>query len=259
MHLRTTDIADWLRDRVTEAGARGLVVGLSGSLDSATVAGLCRMAMPERVAGVILTCHGEPHDDADARLIAEHFGIPVLHLALDRVYDELATELTAAVAGLRGREPLRPSDDAAGPSVPPLADLTSRLRMGALYFVADSLDYLVAGAINRSDLTLGAFTRYGDAGADVLPIGDLMRTEVRALASVLGVPQSILDRPAEGRWGHPAGDAAMGIRYADLERYLTDGPEGVAPALGLRIERLVRQSERKRARPPTPLSGEVQS
>ena len=76
-------------------------------------------------------------------------------------------------------------------------------------------------------LTLGAFTRYGDAGADVLPIGDLMRTEVAALASDLGVPQSILDRPAEGRWGHPAGDAAMGIRYADLERYLMDGPEGV--------------------------------
>jgi NH3-dependent NAD+ synthetase len=83
-----------------------------------------------------------------------------------------------------------------------------------------------------------------------------MRSEVRALALDLGVPAPILESAAPPQPGHEGDSTEMGVRYADLERYLTEGPEGVAPALGLRIERLVRQSERRRSRPPTPLSDE---
>jgi NAD+ synthase len=102
-------------------------------------------------------------------------------------------------------------------------------------------------------LTIGYFTKHGDGGADLLPIGHLLKSEVRTLARELGMPQRILDRvPSAGLWLGQTDEAEMGFTYADLERYLTEGPDAVAPALALRIERLVRASDHKRATPPIP-------
>jgi NAD+ synthase len=127
------------------------------------------------------------------------------------------------------------------------------MRMVSLYYVANSLNYLVAGTGNRCELTIGYFTKYGDGGADVLPIGNLLKTEVRSLAHDLGIPDTVVDKPpSAGLWAGQTDEVEMGFTYAELERYLTEGPEGVPPALALRIERMVRQSEHKRVTPPMP-------
>jgi NAD+ synthase len=127
-------------------------------------------------------------------------------------------------------------------------NLESRLRMSALYFLAESLNCLVVGAGTRSELTVGSFAKYGDAAVDLLPLGRLLESEVRALASELDIPELITESAQEKRVGNRQMDEAqMGFSYADLERYLTSGPEGVSPALAMRIERLVRNSEHKRA------------
>ena len=107
----------------------------------------------------------------------------------------------------------------------PVANVKPRLRMATLYFVANSLNYLVAGTGNRSELTIGYFTKYGDGGVDLLPIGSLLKSEVRKLARELGVPQPIIDKPpSAGLWVGQTDEEEMGFSYADLERYLTDGP-----------------------------------
>src|SRR6185503_667750 len=80
MHIRASDISTWLRERVTAAGARGLVVGLSGGIDSAVVAALCQMAAPDNTIGVILPCNGDPQDDADAQLVADHLKLATLRI-----------------------------------------------------------------------------------------------------------------------------------------------------------------------------------
>jgi NAD+ synthase len=135
----------------------------------------------------------------------------------------------------------------------PLANVKPRLRMSALYYIANAMNYLVAGTGNRSELTIGYFTKYGDGGVDVLPIGHLLKSEVRALARALEVPASIIEKPASaGLWLGQTDEEEMGFTYADLESYLTEGPEAVAPALAMRIERLIRASEHKRALPATP-------
>jgi NAD+ synthase len=122
-----------------------------------------------------------------------------------------------------------------------------------LYFLANSLGYLVAGTGNRSELTIGYFTKHGDGGVDVLPIGHLFKSDVRQLAKDLGIPQSIVDKaPSAGLWVGQTDEAEMGFGYADLERYLSSGPEAVSPALALRLERSIRASEHKRSLPPTP-------
>ncbi len=125
--------------------------------------------------------------------------------------------------------------------------------MASLYFVANHLNYLLAGTGNRSELVVGYFTKYGDGGVDLLPLGNLVKSEVRAMARKLGVPASIIDKaPSAGLWSGQTDEGEMGFSYGDLEAYLEGGPQAVAPAVALKIERLSRQSDHKRMLPPVP-------
>jgi NAD+ synthase len=254
MSARTDAIADWLRRGLARSGARGFVVGLSGGVDSAVVARLCQMAAPANVVGAVMPCHSDPRDEADAALLAEHFGIPAVRVDLGSTYDHLTEVLRQAAMTLpSGHFP----DSAHGAedikARVPLANVKPRLRMTVLYFLANTLNYLVAGTGNRSELAIGYFTKYGDGGVDLLPIGNLLKSDVRTAARELGVPEPIVEKPpSAGLWLGQTDEAEMGFTYAELEKYLTKGPGAIPPALAMRIERLVRASEHKRSVPPTP-------
>jgi NAD+ synthase len=243
----TSDLVDWIRQQVTAASARGLVVGLSGGLDSAVVARLCQIAMPSHVVAAILPCHSDPRDERDAQLVVQQFGLPVVRIDLAPAYDRLINDLKTMALQLP-RDQVPANDSAGAEARLPLANIKPRLRMSALYFIANSLNYLVVGTGNRSELMIGYFTKYGDGAVDLLPLGRLLKSEVRELAVDLEVPQSIIDKaPSAGLWDGQTDEEEMGFSYGDLERYLTNGPEGVAPALAMRIERLIRTTEHKRA------------
>jgi NAD+ synthase len=252
MSQRAELIVRWIKQRVTAAGARGLVVGLSGGVDSAVVVRLCQMAAPGQVIGVILPCHSNAEDETHAKLVADHFTVPTIRIDLAPSYDRLAADFADALGEV-------PSEQArSGPSPDlkarvPLANVKPRLRMTALYFLANSLNYLVAGTGNRSELTIGYFTKHGDGGVDLLPLGALLKSEVRALAAELDVPPPIIAKPpSAGLWIGQTDEDEMGFTYLDLENHLVKGPEAVAPALAMRIERLVRAAEHKRDLPPAP-------
>jgi len=133
----------------------------------------------------------------------------------------------------------------------PEANVKPRLRMASLYFFANSLNYLVAGTGNRCELTLGYFTKYGDGGVDVLPIGSLLKSEVRQVARELGVPQPVIDKaPTAGLWMGQTDEAEMGFSYEVLEKYLVDGPGAVPERTAERIDQLRRTSDHKRTLPP---------
>jgi len=254
MRQRTDAIVEWLRHRLNHAGARGFVVGLSGGVDSAVVARLCQAAAPAHVVAVVMPCHSDPQDEADALLTAGHFQIPVIRVDLTPAYDPLSAALRQALAAVPPEQVLDPAhavDDVK--AARPFANLKPRLRMTTLYAVANALDYLVAGTGNRSELAIGYFTKHGDGGVDLLPIGDLLKSEVRAAAKALGVPEPIIEKaPSAGLWPGQNDEVEMGFSYAQLETYLKTGAETVSPALAMRIERLMRTSEHKRALPPTP-------
>jgi NAD+ synthase len=109
-------------------------------------------------------------------------------------------------------------------------------------------------------MAIGYFTKYGDGGADLLPIGNLFKRQVVALARDLNIPQAIIERtPSAGLWIGQTDEDELGLTYAELERYLENGPNGVSPALGLRIERMVRASEHKRQLPPMPEGDDVKT
>lgn len=241
-----------MRRQLSASGARGFVIGLSGGLDSAVVARLAQLAAPGAVLGVLLPCHSDPQDETDANALAQQFSIPTTRVDLGLAYD-------ATIRAAQGALESVPRDiRQAGPEDPlrarvPLANVKPRLRMTALYFFANTLNYLVAGTGNRSELAVGYFTKYGDGGADLLPIGNLVKREVVALARDLNIPQGIIDRtPSAGLWMGQTDEDEMGFTYAELERGLAEGAEGVSPALAMKIERLIRASEHKRQLPATP-------
>ena len=247
---RPDDFIEWLRRQLTASGARGVVVGLSGGSDSAVVARLCQLAAADRCAVLIMPCESVAADTADALLVARHFEMPATVIDLAPAYHRLAADLTAALGTSAAAAAARP--DAAATAAA-LLNLKARLRMSTLYFTANARGYLVAGTSNRTELLVGYFTKHGDGASDLLPIGGLLKGEVRMLARELGVPAAIIDKaPSAGLHPGQTDEADLGVKYADLDRYAVGGPDSVPPALAMRIERMIRASEHKRARPATP-------
>lgn len=242
-------ICDWLQRNVKSAKCNGIVFGLSGGLDSAVVAGLGMQALPDGCLGVIMPCHSDPQDVEDAEAVARSFSLPTITYDLGPVYDEhLANlrKLLVPCVSARGAHPVGGTGSKIRMAE---ANLKPRLRMTALYYYANVLGYLVIGTTNKSELTVGYFTKYGDGGSDLLPLGELVKTHVRELAEYLGVPRSIIDKPpTAGLWDGQTDEGEMGISYAELDRYILTGeaPDRVRE----RVEALNRSALHKFTRPP---------
>lgn len=231
---------DWLRQRAGEAGARGFILGLSGGIDSAVVAALVMRALPEHSLGLILPCHSLKQDVEDAKRVAESLAMPWRIIDLSAVHDQLLGALAASEDGAAYPEAaLRLAS----------ANLKPRLRMAALYYIASLRGLLVLGTTNRSEYQIGYFTKYGDGGADLLPLARLLKREVYAVAEHLNLPRAIIERPpSAGLWEGQTDEAEMGFGYDVLDRFLSG--ESVAADLAATIAGMMRGSEHKRALPP---------
>jgi NAD+ synthase len=237
----------FIRHRVMLARARGAVVGISGGIDSAVVAALCVRALgKERVLGLMMP---EEKPEKEAPLCIKWLGIRGRLLPIKK-------QVEAVVATLRPR----PAKDVLG-------NIKARLRMLNLYTEANGSHLLVVGTGNKSELLTGYFTKYGDGGVDLLPIGDLYKTQVREMAEALGVPEVIRKLvPTAGLYPGQTDEGELGISYPELDRVLM-GLElrldhakvakqaGVPLSEVVRIARRVEASIHKRATPPIPKMG----
>jgi len=230
-------IAAWLRSYAQRAGAEGYVLGLSGGVDSAVVGALCRRAVGDQTLGALMPCHSVPEDGQMARLAAEAFQIETVQVELGPVFDALLAAMPAELSHLAR------------------ANIKPRLRMTTLYALAQSRGYLVAGTSNKSEMMVGYFTKYGDGGVDLEPLGELYKWQVRELGRALGVPQPIIDRPpSAGIWLGQTDEGEMGITYAELDATLAaiekGQTDGIEPATLARVQGMMAQSEHKRRTPP---------
>ncbi|MDD4980072.1 MAG: NAD+ synthase [Candidatus Omnitrophica bacterium] len=229
-------IISWLKKQLKDSGAKGMVMGLSGGLDSAVVAALAKEAVGKKgVLALLLPCHSQAQDLKDARLVAKWMGIKTKTIDLTKVYDNLWKILPQA-GGL------------------PLANLRPRLRMTILYYFANKFNYLVCGTGNKSELAAGYFTKYGDGGVDILPIGDLLKTQVRKLAGEFGIPLSIISKPpTAGLWPGQTDEGEMGITYPELDDILERLEHKRRQALPAskvnKVQDMVKRSQHKRQGP----------
>ena len=198
-------IHQFLRAHALAEGLDGVVVGLSGGLDSALVARLARDALgPEHVLAVQLPDPTFPRDlAAEVDAYCGTLGIEVRTIPIGPIEEAFHAALPEV------RDPIG------------LGNVKARVRMIVEYANARERHRLVAGTGNKSELLLGYFTKFGDGGVDLLPIGDLYKTEVRALGRQLDLPESILDRaPTAGLWEGQTDEAELGFTYAEVDRIL---------------------------------------
>lgn len=199
MRALSDRLVEWIAASVSHAGLTGTVFGLSGGVDSAVVAALCKRALGSEALGVIMPCGSEESDEQDARLVAEAFDLEVVTVRLDKTFHALTEALP----------------DAARETV---SNLKPRLRMAVLYYWANMRSSMVIGTGNRSEWLAGYFTKHGDGGADLLPLAGLYKTEVVPLARELGVPERIVVKPpSAGLWAGQTDEGEMGMSYEVLD------------------------------------------
>ncbi len=243
-------IAAWLRQHLEQAGAERFVLGLSGGIDSALVCALCAQAAgPGAVLGAIMPSHSATLDAEHARLVAATFGVAAVEVDLTPVTEALLAALPWV------NDPVAADDEREAARVRlATANIRPRLRMTTLYALANRSNGLVVGTGNKTEARLGYFTKYGDGGVDLLPIVDLYKREVRALARAMGVPDAIIDKPpSAGLWPGQTDEAELGATYADLDAALVaiDMNRPIADAgLRERVLRLERSSAHKRSPVP---------
>lgn len=247
-HVRV--ITGFVQAHVARAGANGVVVGMSGGLDSALAAALAAKALgPDQVLGLVMPApDSDPQDRRDAEEVCRHLGMMC-------VVRPIGPALAGVLEALED-----PSEEVAG-------NAKARLRMLLLYAEAQSRGLLVCGTGNKSELLTGYFTKHGDGGADLLPIGDLYKSQVVEVARHLGLPAAVIEKPpSAGLRPGQTDEADLGMPYPVLDKVLKGfelnrPPEQVARRTGvalgevLRVADLVRRSEHKRRTPLIPKIG----
>lgn len=201
-------IEDFIRKKVGEAGAKGVVLGLSGGVDSALVASLCAKALGNKKVIGVISPESETinsKDIADAKAIAKTLGIKAYTINISKIYSSFKRALPIFKKGARI----------------PNGNLKARIRMCILYYFANSMKLLVAGTGNKSEIMTGYFTLHGDGAADFFPLGDLYKKEVRELARAFRIPERIVRKiPSAGLWRGQSDEDELGITYEMLDEIL---------------------------------------
>ena len=236
------DLVAWIREKVEVARAKGCVFGLSGGVDSSVIAALCKKAFPNNSLGIIMPCFSLMDDAKYAQQVAQKLALETkvvdLGEACNNIYQQLegkpydGQEMSLAIANLK-----------------------PRLRMLTLYYYANKLNYLVVGTGNKSEAMMGYCTKHGDAAVDILPLANVLKSQVTDLAKKLLIPEEIISKPpSAGLWAGQTDEAEMGISYEELDKIIigleTNNLMELDPKLVNKVKQRILDTEHKRSAPP---------
>ena len=205
-------ICEFIKTEVEHRKSKGVVVGISGGIDSSVATCLAINALgPSKVFGLILPDSSvtPKRDIRDARDLAKKLAIKYQIIEVGKIKKQCLSKKLPY--GNRLDNKLAK------------ANLLVRLRMSLLYFYAAATNSLVLGTGDKSEHQLGYFTKYGDGAADLFPIADLYKTEVRELARCLPIPKCIIDKKSSARlWRGQTAEREIGMSYEEIDHILQE-------------------------------------
>lgn len=193
----------FLLDQIEKNHVKGLILGLSGGIDSAVLAYLCKRQLKEKTIALIMpdTLITPKSETDDALKMISLTGIEYKLIDIKPIVNEYSMYV-------------EPNDWAKG-------NLRARVRANILYYYANSKNYLVLGSSDKSEYLLGYFTKYGDGAADITPIISLYKLQVREIAKYLGVPENVIaKRSSPHLWKEHEAEEELGASYEEIDSIL---------------------------------------
>jgi NAD+ synthase len=226
-------IIESIKKKIDESDAKGVVIGLSGGVDSTTVLFLCVQALgKDKVLGVMMPSEVNKKEDLeDAIEVCKKLGVRYKVIKIDPIINEFGNFLDLSDKIVKG-------------------NLMARIRMCILYYFANKEKLLVVGTGNKSEYLQGYFTLHGDIACDLSPLKDLYKTEVKKLAEELEVPKKIIEKvPTAGLWKGQTDEGELSISYDELDRILpflekNISVEDISKKTNLSIDKIMKVKKR---------------
>ncbi|WP_213585454.1 ammonia-dependent NAD(+) synthetase [Paenibacillus sp. J2TS4] len=240
---------DFLKHYVKNNGSSGLLIAISGGLDSAVAAGLCKQATDEltqeegkeyKTLGVFQP-YGQQSDIEDSYAVAQAFELDFkTETNIEEAVDEIALEVEYSLKGLGIHKHV---------SIPGKGNIKARTRMVVQYALAFELNLIVVGTDHASEALTGFFTKYGDGAVDINPLSTLNKRQISQLAEKLGVPRSVIDKvPTAGLWEGQTDEQELGVTYEENNSYLEG--KTIDPASAEKLEQHYLRTRHKRNKIP---------
>jgi len=238
-------IKSFIKSKINEAEVKGVVIGLSGGLDSAVTTKLCADILgKEKVSCLLLPTENTPKEDMeDAVEFAKKIGVKYKIINISEIVNGFISNIPCK---MRKKE---------------IGNIHARTRMIVLYYFANKNNYLVVGSGNKTEFLMGYFTKHGDGGCDIMPLADLYKTQIRELAKHLKIPEKIINKtPRAGLWKGQTDESELGIKYDAMDKILYGMEKGlknneIAKSLDIpvseikRIKNIVSSTKHKRKMP----------
>ncbi len=198
----TETIEKFLSDQIEKNHAKGVILGLSGGIDSAVLAYICKRKLKEKTLAIIMPDTSiTPTETEDALKIIALTGIEYKLIDIKPIVNEYAMYL-------------EPNEKSKG-------NLRARVRTNILYYYANTKNYLVLGSSDKSEHLIGYFTKFGDGASDLTPIISLYKLQVREIAKYLGVPDKIISKKSSPHlWREHEAEEEIGISYEEIDSIL---------------------------------------
>jgi len=198
----TETIEKFLSEQIEKNHAKGIILGLSGGIDSAVLAYICKRKLKEKTLAMIMPDTSiTPSETEDALKMIALTGIKHKLIDIKPIVNEYSMYL-------------EPNEKSKG-------NLRSRIRTNILYYYANSKNYLVLGSSDKSEYLIGYFTKFGDGASDITPIISLYKLQVREIAKYLGVPEKIISKKSSPHlWKEHEAEEELGISYEEIDSIL---------------------------------------
>ncbi len=199
----TSTIENFLEEQIQNNQAEGIILGLSGGIDSAVLAYICKRKFADKTIAIVMpdTAITPKIETEDALKMISLTGIQYKLIDIKPIVNEYSMYL-------------EPNEKAKG-------NLRARIRTNILYYYANSKNYLVLGSSDKSEYMIGYFTKFGDGASDITPIISLYKLQVREIAKYLGVPEKVIAKKSSPHlWKEHEAEDELGISYEEIDSIL---------------------------------------